>query len=160
MANPKAQNAGQPLYQARHRIPINITLFLALAVVVLGIYETARGVSGGGMLIVVGLGVAMYTWLASPRQYLVYPNSLVIEYGTPRLRVIPFEDISHLDMLSLIIGDRLRVRLARPLASRLLDRKRIILELRDPQAFHDQLLAALEEYRRNHPEAATGGQAR
>ncbi len=144
----------QPLYQAKHRVPVNITLILALVVAVLGVIQFRER---GPLLIIAGLGVAGFTWFANPRLYRVYPNALVVVYGNPRVRVIPFHKISHLEMLRLMIGDRLRVRLVDPLALRLFDRRRLILELKDPEAFHDQLQAALDEFRRTHPEAGAGG---
>ena len=150
--DPQPSQGEQPLYQAKHRIPVNITLIFALAIAVFGVVSLLRG-QDGGRLIVVGLAVAVVLWFTSPRMYRVYPGALVVVYGTPRVRVIPFHKISHLEMLRLVIGDRLRVRLADPLAMRLMDRRRIILELRDPEAFHDKLQAALDEFRRTHPEA-------
>ncbi|MSQ07217.1 MAG: hypothetical protein EXR54_03725 [Dehalococcoidia bacterium] len=136
----------QPLYQAKHRVPVNLTFFLALIVVGLGIWKADP------VLVLAGTGVAAFTWFANPRLYRVYPGALVVVYGSPRVRVIPFQKISHLDMLKLMIGDRLRVRLVDPLALRLFDRRRLILELKDPQTFHDQLQTALDEFRRTHPE--------
>jgi hypothetical protein len=148
MSTPQQSPEAQPLYQAKHRIPVNITLILALAVAVLGVIQLQQR---GPMLIIAGLAVAAFSWFANPRLYRVYPTALVVVYGTPRVRVIPFQKISHLEMLRLMIGDRLRVRLAEPLALRLFDRRRLILELRDPETFHDQLQAALDEFRRTHP---------
>lgn len=154
METPQQSQGEPPLYQAKHRIPVNVTLILALVVVVLALVRNQNTA-----MVILGLGVAAFSWFASPRQYRVYPGSLVVVYGTPRVRVIPFQNISHLDMLRLTIGDRLRVRLVDPLALRLLDRRRLVLELKDPEAFHNQLQTALDEFRRTHPEAgATGGQ--
>ncbi len=154
MSKPQQNQVDRPLYQAKHRIPVNVTLILALAVAVLGVIQIQQR---GPTLIVAGLAVAAFTWFANPRQYRVYPTALMVVYGTPRVRVIPFRNISHLEMLRLMIGDRLRVRLVAPLPMRLFDRRRLVLELRDPQAFHDQLQAALDEFRRTHPEAGAGG---
>jgi hypothetical protein len=151
MPKPPQSQGDQPLYQAKHRIPVNLTFFLALIVAALGIGR------GDPVLVIAGLAVAAFTWFANPRQYRVYPSALMIVYGTPRVRVIPFQKISHLEMLRLMIGERLRVRLVDPLAMRLFDRRRLILELRDPETFHNQLQAALDEFRRTHPEAGAGG---
>jgi hypothetical protein len=161
MATPPAAQGEQPLYQAKHRIPVNLTLILALGVAAYGVFVALRGgeaAGEGGRLVLVGLLVAAILWFTSPRQYRIYSGSLVVVYGTPRVRVIPFQKISHLEMLRLMIGDRLRVRMAEPLAMRLFDRRRVILELRDPETFHNQLQAALDEFRRTHPELEPGGQ--
>lgn len=155
MPNPQTSQGEPPLYQAKHRIPVNITLIFALGIAAFGVVSLLRG-EDAGRLIVLGLGAAVILWFTSPRQYRVYPGALVVVYGTPRVRVIPFHKISHLEMLRLAIGDRLRVRLLDPLAMRLFDRRRVILELRDPEAFHENLQAALDEFRRAHPEAGAG----
>jgi hypothetical protein len=150
MTTSQESQRDQPLYEAKHRVPVNLTFFLALIVAGLGVWRMDP------LLVMAGLGVAAFTWFANPRLYRVYAGALVVVYGAPRVRVIPFQKISHLDMLKLMIGDRLRVRLVDPLALRIFDRRRLILELKDPQAFHDQLQAALDEFRRTHPEAGTG----
>ena len=106
------------------------------------------------MLTIAGLAVATLNWLTNPRQYLVYRDALVIVYGRPRVGVISFTEIDHLDVVSLI-GDRLRVVTVRG--------RRMLLQMRDIQTFHDQLQEALTKFRETQPqvelsEEATGDQ--
>ena len=90
-------------------------------------------------MLLVGLVVAAFTWLTNPRQYWIYPDALVVVYGRPRVRTIPFTLVSHVDLLSLPIGDRLRVQLVTG--------KRVMLQARDVETFQDRLEGALNSYR-------------
>ena len=103
------QPSNQPIHWDQHRGSINVTLILSVAVVALGLYNFYQ--TGEFLLIIVGLAVASFTWLTNPRQYWIYSDALVIVYGRPRIRTIPFTNVSHVDLLSLPIGNRLRVRL-------------------------------------------------
>lgn len=139
------QPQNQPIHADKNRIPVNLTLIFALVVAAIGLY----GVLNTGSLnltLIAGLGVGIYSWLTSPREYLIYQNALVIQYGRPRVKVIYFNQISHLEMLSLAIGDRLRVRLN--------NGRREVLQTRDIETFHNRLQQALDDYRRTHPESA------
>ena len=69
---------------------------------------------------------------------MIYENALVIEYGRPRVKAIDFSTISHVEMLSLGVGDRLRVVL--------LNGKRIMVMARDLETFQEKLDEALEGY--------------
>ena len=121
----------QPIHWDQHRSSFNFTLIFALVVAVIGIM-------GNYPLLAIGLGVAAYTWLTTPRQYLVYRDALVIKYGTPRVKPIPFANISHLETLSLPMGERLRVRMV--------DGKRTFLTAKDPDTFRQHLEQALGSY--------------
>jgi hypothetical protein len=122
---------------------MNLTLIFSLAVVVLGVFSFAEN----PYLLLLGLGVAGYTWLTNPKQYRIYTNALVIVYGRPRVRAIPFTDVSHVEMLSLPIGERLRVRLVtgRPL----------MLMVRDSETFQSHLDEALEKFHESNPREET-----
>ena len=129
-----AETRQEPIYWDKHRRPINLTLILSLGVAVLGLFQ------GALQLVFIGLAVAAYTWLTSPKHYLIFPDYLVILYGTPRRRVIPFTDVSHLELLSLPpVGDRLRVVL--------MNNRRVILVAQDSETFHDRLEEALDRFR-------------
>ena len=69
---------------------------------------------------------------------MIYENALVIEYGRPRVKAIDFSTISHVEMLSLGVGDRLRVVL--------LNGKRIMVMAQDLETFQEKLDEALEGY--------------
>ena len=112
-------------------------MILSAAVVVLGGYQLTQG--GDPLLLLVGLAVAAFTWLTNPRQYWIYPDALVVVYGRPRVKTIPFTLVSHVDLLSLPIGDRLRVQLVTG--------KRVMLQARDVETFQDRLEGALNSYR-------------
>jgi hypothetical protein len=131
------------IYWDKHRIPINLTILLSLGVAVLGVYR------GELLLIIAGIAVGLYSWFSNPRQYRIYQDALVIIYGTPRTRTIPFSNISHLEMRQLATPDRLRVW---PVQGR-----RVVVMARDPEAFYDQLQKALDNFRSMHPELAPSG---
>ena len=120
-----------------HRVSLNLTLYLALGVVVVGF------LSGPAIqLIVIGLAVLAWTWFTTPKQYLIYTDALVIVYGRPRVRMIPFPQLSHIERLSLPIGDRLRIRLV--------SGRRIMLSMKDTETFHDRLDEALDSFHGIH----------
>lgn len=136
----------QPMHRDRNRSPFNFALVLALAVAIYGVVT----LPGGLLALVVGVGMAAYNWFTTPRHYEIYQDALVIAYGVPRVRAIRFGDIATLEVLSLIIGARLRVHLV--------NRRRLILQMRDPQTFHDRLQEALSNFRLSHPEAPASDQ--
>ena len=139
------QPQNQLIYWDKHRIPINFTVIFALGVTVFGI------VQGAMLLIFAGLGIAAYSWLTNARQYRVYPGALVINFGTPRRKVIPFGEISHLEMRQLNTPDRLRVWQ--------INGRRVTLMARDPEAFQEQLQKALDEFRQQNPELSIADQS-
>jgi hypothetical protein len=139
------QTPSQLVYWDKHRIPINLTLLFSLGVAAFGVFNFLQG-AGGELLIFAGIGVGAYSWFTNPRQYRIYEDALVIIYGSPRTKVMLFSEISHLEMRQLAIPDRLRVWPVRG--------RRVVLMARDPEAFHEQLQKALDEFRQRHPEYA------
>ena len=131
----------EPVHWDNHRGSVNITLLLALGVVFIGLF------SQSGQFVVIGLAVAGYSWFTNPKQYIIYSDSLVIVYGRPRVREIPFTEISHVEMLSLPIGNRLRVRLT--------NGRGVMLTARDSETFQDRLDGALDSFRGTHPTEET-----
>ena len=121
----------QPLHWDNHRTNLNLTFIFALIVAVIGIL-------GQPVLFVLGIGVAIYSWLTNPKQYLIYRDALVIVYGRPRIKSYPFQEISHLETLSLPIGERLRVRMA--------NGRRIMLLTKDSDTFRAKLDEALDAF--------------
>jgi hypothetical protein len=125
------QTQEQPLHWDNHRTNLNLTFFFALIVAVIGIL-------GQPVLFVIGIGVAIYSWLTTPKQYLIYRDALVIIYGRPRTKSYPFQEISNLETLSLPIGERLRVRMT--------NGKSIMLLTKDSETFRAKLDEALEAF--------------
>ncbi len=122
------QTQEQPLHWDDHRTKINLTFIFALIVAVIGIL-------GQPALFVIGVGVAIYSWLTNPKQYLIYRDALVIIYGRPRIKSFPFQEMAHLELLTLPIGDRLRIRMA--------NGRRLMLLTKDSATFMEKLDAAL-----------------
>ena len=160
-------------FWAPSRVRFNLTLILAAAVILFGAYqlfnewragdnppapvqegqpaeggEGQQSKRGGGswLLIVVGIGVGAYSWLTSPRQYRVYSDALVIMFGTPRNRSIHFSQIQEAVNDRGFMGDPLRVYT--------INRRRIAIQVRDPEEFHAHLDAAMAEFRRAYPQFA------
>ena len=130
------QPSNQPIHWDTHRGSFNLTLILSIAVVVLGGYQLIQGEPP--YLMLVGAGVGAFTWLTNPRQYWIYPDALVIVYGRPRTRTISFNQVSHVELLSLPIGDRLRVTLV--------NGRRVMVQPRESETFQDRLEGALRSF--------------
>ena len=140
------QPQDQAIYWDKHRIPINLTVIFALFVAIFGLYSMSQGAPP--MLFLAGLGVGLYSWFTNPRQYWIYPDALVVVYGKPRTRVISFTNLSHLEMRGQNAPDRLQASLHRG--------RKMVLLVRDPDAFNEQLQKALDAYRGLHPELGVG----
>ena len=125
------QTQEQPLHWDDHRTKLNLTFIFSLIVAVIGIL-------GQPVLFVIGVGVAIYSWLTNPKQYLIYRDSLVIIYGRPRIKSYPFQEIAHLELLTLPIGDRLRIRMA--------NGRRLMLLTKDSETFMKKLDEALDAF--------------
>lgn len=174
------QSETQLIYWAPSRVRFNLTLILAAVVIALGVLQmvgldpistlcgprpaapeqqqtpgaapSAEGEApaqptrsnNAWLLIIVGLGVGAYSWLTSPRQYRVYPDALVIMYGMPRNRRIHFSQIREIANDRNFMGDPLRVYTS--------NRRRIPIQVHEPDAFYDYLEPALHEFRRRNPE--------
>ena len=143
------QPQNQPIYWDKHRIPINLTVIFAGFVAAYGLYSWIQ--TNQPLLLFAGLAVGIYSWLTNPRQYWIYPDALVLVYGRPRTRVIPFTNVSHVEMRSQATPDRLRALLHRG--------RQVILLVRDPDAFNEQLQKALVDYRHLNPELSIGDYA-
>ena len=128
-----AQQQENPIYWDQHATKWNLTLIFSLVVIVLGFI-----MSGGFLLIILGAVMAGYSWLTTPRQFLLYRDSMVIVYGMPRTRHISYAEISHVELLALPFGERLRIRM--------MSGSRMMLMMRDPGAFRAHLEDALAQY--------------
>ncbi len=134
-----AQQQETAIYWDQHASRWNITLIFALVVAVLGFMT-------GYILTALGLAMAVYSWLTTPRQYLLYRDRMVVVYGMPRTKIISFAEISHAEILALPFGERLRIRMVAG--------NRMMLMMRDPSAFMGYLEDALSRY---HGEQTGGG---
>ena len=115
--------------------------------------QTPVGDEGGGnvtdlFLILVGLGVGAYSWLTSPRQYRIYPDALVIFYGMPRRRTVHFSAIRE------VANDHGRGAMGDPLRVYTANRRRIPIQVREPDEMYPHLQRALEQFRRDNPQYA------
>lgn len=145
-----AQSQNQPLYWDKDRVPVNLTLILSLGIALWGLYGVVTP-DGAPMtsrndtfILILGIAVAAYTWLFTPRSYGVYADCLVIHYGRPRIKVMRFSDIDTVELGSMAALDRLRVR---PLRGR-----RQSIRVRDVDTFYENLESALNAFRAAHPE--------
>lgn len=168
------------IYWAPSRVRFNLTLILAVVVVALGVLqyvgidplgavcsppaarestETGDGATAGPaepeqstnrnsalLLVLVGLGVGAYSWLTSPRQYRVYSDALVIMFGMPRQRTIHFSDIREVVLDRGFMGDPLRVYTV--------NRRRIPLQVREPEEMHRYLDSSVKDFWRANPQYA------
>ena len=124
-----------PIHWDSNRRSMNLTLIFALIVAAFGLYGMFSA-GDNGLVLALGLAVAAYSWLTTAKHYMIYPGYMVIMFGTPRRKVIPFQQISHVEFLSLpSIGDRLRVRMV--------NGRSLMLQPRDAETFHDRLEEAL-----------------
>ena len=141
------QSQHLPLYAAKDRVPFNLTLVLALGIAVWGLAGIVGILPPPGnpeMIVVLGLAVTAYTWLFTPREYMVYNDAVCVAYGRPRVKTIHFSNIAVVEMGSPVSIDQLRIR---PIRGR-----RQSIRVRDPETFYDQLETALNAYRAAHPE--------
>jgi len=131
-----------PIHWDRHRSKLNITLVFALIIAFFGLISTTP------FVFIAGVAVAIYSWLTTARQYYIYRDALVIAYGRPRVKIIPFARVSHIELLTLPMGDRLRVQLV--------NSGPVLLAAQDSETFRERLDTALEEFRSAHPEDDRG----
>ena len=127
-----AQQQDTPIHWDQAASRFNLTLIFSVVVAVLGIFMQTI------LLIILGIGMAGYSWLTTPRQFLLYRDSMVVVYGMPRTRVISFAEISHVELLALPLGERLRIRMV--------SGSRLMLMMRDPGTFRGHLEDALSRY--------------
>ena len=126
-----AQQHENPIHWDQSASRFNLTLIFSLVVAILGIMINP-------VLIILGVGMAGYSWLTTARQFLLYRDTVVIVYGMPRTRVISFAEISHVELLAMPLGERLRIRM--------MSGSRLMLMMRDPGAFRGHLEDALARY--------------
>jgi hypothetical protein len=126
------QPGNQPIYGDSAKSALNVSLILALGIAVFGI------ATGQLVLLVLGLSVAGYNWFTNAKQYLIYTDALAIVYGRPRVKAYPFSEISHLEMLELPMGLRLRVRLN--------NGRRFVISTRNIEEFRDRLDEAMAKF--------------
>ena len=130
------QFENQPIYEDRPKAGLNITLILALVVVVLGLLDAMNG--SFPLLLILGLVVVAFNWFTTAKRYLIYQNALVVEYGRPRVKAYPYDGISHVELLELPLGARLRVRMH--------NGGRFMISTQNIEEFRDRLDEALSRF--------------
>ncbi len=128
------QVQGQPMHMDTPKSRINVPMILASAVAIIGVFSSV-------VLIALGLVGMVFSWLTTPRQYLIYQNALVIVYGKPRSKVVPFSDIDQLEDLTMPRGDT-------ALGVRLVSGKRAIISVVNLDEFKARLENAWESFKR------------
>ena len=122
-----------PSYVDRHHASLNLTLILALVLAFGGF------IRGDQFLFIVGVAFAAYAWLSSPNKYMLFEDRLVIAYGKPRLRTIPFDVIENVELLRLSrINPRLRISHQ--------GGRRTWLVPKDAEAFNERFQEALKRF--------------
>lgn len=170
------------IYWVPSRVRFNLTLILAAVVMLMGLFQVATGENplgavcnpaantestapsggdqtngtepattssdrnSGWLLLLVGLAVGAYSWLTSPRQYRVYSDRLAIMFGMPRSRTIHFSDIREVVLDRGFMGDPLRVYTT--------NRRRVPVQVREPEEMHRYLDSAVKDFWRDNPEYA------
>ena len=127
-----AEQQESPIHWDQHSSRWNLTLIFAVVVAILGIMS-------GYPLIILGLAMAAFSWLTTPRQYLLFRDRVVIAYGMPRTRVVALAEISHAEVLQMPFGMRLRLVMVAG--------NRMMLPMRDPMEFRNHLEDVLVRYR-------------
>lgn len=142
------QPQNQPLHWDRPRASFSIGLIVGLFGIVVGFITLVGG--GGPVIFIVGLLLAGYNWFTNAKQYLIYTDTLVIVYGRPRVKAFHFTEISHLVMLELPIGARLRVHLV--------NGRRIVITVQNVEDFRDRLDEALKKFNDTFQEQSLPGE--
>lgn len=133
------QSPQQPLYMDGPKSKFNITLIFSLMVAVVGLWIDP-------IIVILGLIGAGVNYFTSPKQFQIYQNALVIVYGKPRVKAIPFPDISHTEILVMPMGSRLRVRL--------INGKRVLVAVENIEEFRVRLDEAMEKFAGTYGEGA------
>ena len=130
------QPQNQPLHWDKPRASFSIGLIIGLVGTLVGFILMVQG--DAPVIFIVGLSLAGFNWFTNAKQYLIYTDTLVIVYGRPRVKAFPFSEISHLVMLELPIGPRLRVHLV--------SGRRIVITVQNVEDFRNRLDEALEKF--------------
>ena len=142
------QPGNQPIYGDRPRNALNVRLIVGLIGTLIGLIILITG--GSALLFVVGLLILGFSWFTDAKQYLIYTNALVVVYGKPRVKAYQFSDISHLEMLELPMGLRLRVRLN--------SGGRFMISTQNIEEFRDRLDEALAKFNDTFQQEALPGE--
>ena len=102
----------------------------------MGVGAIAGILYGNLLIFLVGLGLALFVWLTTPRRYDLFRDRLVVSYGKPRRSVVSLSEIENTDVVSLPVGGtRLIVRRKRG--------RPLVLSPEDPHGFQEELEKAL-----------------
>ena len=131
------QQQNQPIHSDTPKSRLDMWLMIFGVIGFLGILGMFRG-TGINLYLVIGIVGTAYRWFTNAKQYLIYENALVIAYGRPRVKAFPFQEISHLEMLVMPMGSRLRVMMV--------NGRRVMVAAKNTDEFRDRLGEALEKF--------------
>ena len=108
-------DSNQPLFIEQHRSAIMtrtiafVGWLLILMSIVVGIRDGASRWPDALLLFGIGAGFTVAHWFLTPKRYLIYQGQLIVAYGTPRERRIPYDSISGIQVVRHILGGELRI---------------------------------------------------
>lgn len=123
----------QPIYWDKPKSVMNFRVIVGLIATFIGLI-----ILRDPLISIIGLALLGFSWFTDARRYLIYPNSLTIIYGRPRIKAFPFSDISHVEMLDLPMGQRVRVRLT--------NGSRLFISTQNIEEFRDRLDEAVGKF--------------
>ena len=90
----------EPLHSDRYRTPAFQVMNPVIAVffIIWGIW-TASGVA-----VLVGIAIGLLVWFTRHTRYDIFADQLVVHYGRPRQRIVPFADIEDVFLINLPMG--------------------------------------------------------
>ena len=141
----------QPLLSERHRSAIMtrtigfIGWFIIVLAFIVGASDAQAWWEDALPLLGIGAVFAGAHWFLAPRRYNVYEEQLVIAYGKPRERVIPFDEISQLQVIRHLLGGEIRIHRTSGRA--------VSIQPWHPQRFLEAMEQALNRYRGVEPES-------
>ncbi len=122
----------RPIHSTRYRG----SFFGRATLPLMGVVAIAGILYGNLLIFLVGLGLALFVWLTTPRRYDLFRDRLMVSYGKPRRSVVSLSDIENADVVSLPVGGtRLIVRRKRG--------RPLVLSPEDPQGLQEELEKAL-----------------
>ena len=107
-----------PLYSGQHRSTFLSSLmwYLGLLLVIAAVLSLAFSSLSIAtrffdVLVLFGLGalLAGSHWLMTPRRYEVYEGELVVVYGRPRVKAVPYSQVGEIEVKSHALGTELRL---------------------------------------------------
>ena len=154
-------NLDQPIFSERHRSSLLTRTLSIIGWVIMALAIFVGGSNADAWwpdsLILLALGAVLVAshWFLAPRHYDIYDERLVITYGRPRKRTIPFDEISELQVVSHPLGTEIRIKRTR--------RWSLTIQPWQPKQYHARLEAAFNRFQavkwRDQPTEPSPGNA-